>query len=592
MGLMESLRSSTKYIFWVLLLSFGVLWGLSDTQMFDALMTGPRALGEVNGKPIAFEDYNQRLTAYLERYRQESGGESPSLELRAFYEEMVWDELVMERVLESEMQRLGIVVTDAEVIDMVSGPNPDPFIAQYFTREDGSVDRVALRAAIEAPENAEIWVNVERQLRDKRRREKLNAFLESGLVVSRGEIEDEYIRDNSSVDFRYIRFPYSAPDESAVTIDDRAINTYYRNSGDEFKQDKSWNLRFVSFSKTPTSQDTSRTLAEAEHLRPLFVEAANDSVFLAQNGSRTRAIPTAYQSETEIGSHLAELFRISNGQVTAPVVYQGNVVMAKRIDGRGRTVRAAVFTMAVEADPFTTIGRQLEAANDFAAYAAESGFEAEAARQNLTVGTAFATENTPFIPGIGQSRVLLNSLTRAKRGQISDAIELDDQFIVYEVTEIRPEGRRPLDEVKPQIEARLRNEKRKEIVVGQVRDLLKNATTIDALASQSGRELLDATGIRLSASVIPGAGREPAVIGSAFAIPLNSLSRVIEGENAAFVIWVTNRIDADAKAMPESTANAIRARLQQQKSQTLREVWIERLKANAEIKDYRALLLR
>ena len=592
MGLMESLRNSTKYILWVLILSFGVLWGLSDTQMFDAMMTGPRALGEVNGKPIAFEDYNNRLTSYLERYRQESDGEQPGLELRAFYEEMVWDELVLERILETEMARLGITVTDSEVIDMVSGPNPDPFITQFFTAADGTVDRVALRAAIEAPENAEIWVNVERQLRDKRRREKLNAFLESGLVVTAGEVAQEYVRDNSMTSFRFVRFPYSAVDEATLTVDEGAIRYHYRKSGDAFKQEKSWNLRYVSFPKTPTAADTARVLAEAEHLKPLFSEAADDSTFLAQNGSRNRTLPTAFQSETELGSHLAEVFQIANGQVTSPVLHNGDVVMAKRVEGRGRTVRAVVFSMAVEADPFTTIGAQSDAANDFSAYAAETGFEAEATRLNLTVGTAFATKGTPFIPGLGQSRVLLNALERAKRGEVSEPVELDDQFVVFEVLEIREAGKRPLEEVKPQIEAQLRNDQRKAATAAQARQFLSGTTSIDALAALAGRELLDATDIRMTSNVIPGAGREPAVIGAAFAIAENTLSGVIEGENAAYVIHVMNRVIADASGMPEAASNQLRNRLQAQKSQTLRDVWLDRLKANAEIKDYRSLLLR
>ena len=592
MGLMESLRNSTKYILWVLILSFGVLWGLSDTQMFDAMMTGPSALGEVNGKPIAFEDYNNRLTSYLERYRQESDGEQPGLELRAFYEEMVWDELVLERILETEMARLGITVTDSEVIDMVSGPNPDPFITQFFTAADGTVDRVALRAAIEAPENAEIWVNVERQLRDKRRREKLNAFLESGLVVTAGEVAQEYVRDNSMTSFRFVRFPYSAVDEATLTVDEGAIRDHYRKSGDAFKQEKSWNLRYVSFPKTPTAADTARVLAEAEHLKPLFSEAADDSTFLAQNGSRNRTLPTAFQSETELGSHLAEVFQIANGQVTSPVLHNGDVVMAKRVEGRGRTVRAVVFSMAVEADPFTTIGAQSDAANDFSAYAAETGFEAEATRLNLTVGTAFATKGTPFIPGLGQSRVLLNALERAKRGEVSEPVELDDQFVVFEVLEIREAGKRPLEEVKPQIEAQLRNDQRKAATAAQARQFLSGTTSIDALAALAGRELLDATDIRMTSNVIPGAGREPAVIGAAFAIAENTLSGVIEGENAAYVIHVMNRVIADASGMPEAASNQLRNRLQAQKSQTLRDVWLDRLKANAEIKDYRSLLLR
>lgn len=592
MGLMESFRNSTKYIFWVLLLSFGVLWGLSDTQMIDALMTGPRSLGEVNGQAISFEEYNERLTNYLEGYRQETGGGQPTLEMRAFYEETVWDELVLDRILDSEMKRLGISVTDAEIIAMVSGPNPDPFITQYFMKEDGTVDRLALNAAIEAPENAEIWVNVERQLREKRRREKLNAFLDASLVITKADIDNEFVRENSTAEFKFVRFPYSAVEESQITVTPKDVEAWYRANKDEFKQEKSWNFRYVQFSKAATSNDTLRAMDEAKHLRVLFAEATSDSAFLAQHASLTRTIPTTFQTETELGSHLSSIFNIADGAVTEPVIHNGTVVMAKRLAVRGRTVRAAVYTMEIAADPFQTIGVQSDLAQDFSAFAENDGFEEEAGRQSLPVLTAFATDNTPFIPGVGNSRLMLNALKKAKHNEISQPIELDDRFIVFQVTEIREAGPRPLDDVRTQIETRLRNDKRRELTVARVRDLVKGVGSLEEIASKDGKEVFTVSDQRLSGTVIPGAGREPGVVGGVFAAPLNAVSNVIEGENAAFVVFVTSRVDADPATMPAGTETFLRSRLQATKSQNFREVWIERLKKSAEIKDYRSLLLR
>lgn len=592
MGLMESLRSSTKYIFWVLLLSFGVLWGLSDTQMFDALMTGPRSLGEVNGQPISFEEYNERLTNYLEGYRQETGGAQPTLEMRAFYEEMVWDELVLDRVLDSEMERLGISVTDAEILAMVTGPNPDPFITQYFMKEDGTVDRLALNAAIEAPENAEIWINVEKQLREKRRREKLNAYLDASLVITRADIHNEYVRENSIAEFKFVRFPYSAVDESQVNVSESDITSWYNANKDEFKQEKSWNFRYVQFSKAATADDTLRALEEATHLQTLFTEAASDSAFLAQNGSLTRTVSTTFQSETELGSHLSQIFSIADGSVTTPVVHNGTVVMAKRIAARGRTVRAAVFTMSIEADPFQTVGVQSDLAQDFSAFAENDGFEEEAGRQSIPVLTAFATDDTPFIPGIGNSRLLLNALKKAKENEISQPVELDDRFVVFQVTEILEAGPRKLDDVRAQIETRLRNDKRRELTAARVRDLVQGVSTVEDLAAKDAKEVMMVTDQRLSGSAIIGAGREPGVVGAVFAAPVNAISGVIEGDNAAFVLFVTSRVDADPATMPEGAEAVLRSRLQAEKAQSFREIWIERLKESADIKDYRSLLLR
>lgn len=592
MGLMESLRNSTKYIFWVLLLSFGVLWGLSDTQMFDALMTGPRSLGEVNGQPISFEEYNERLTNYLEGYRQETGGAQPTLEMRAFYEEMVWDELVLDRILNTEMKRLGISVTDDEILAMVTGPNPDPFITQYFLKEDGTVDRLALNAAIEAPENVEIWINVEQQLREKRRREKLNAYLDAALVITKADIVNEFVRENSVAEFKFVRFPYSSVDESQVTVSEADINTWYKANKDEFKQEKSWNFRYVQFSKSATASDTLRAIEEAKELQALFTEAPSDSAFLAQNGSLTRTVSSTFQSEAELGSHLSQIFSIADGSVTNPVIHNGTVVMAKRLEARGRTARAAVFTMEIAADAFQTIGVQSDLAQDFSAFAENDGFEEEAGRQSLPVLTAFATDDTPFIPGIGNSRLMLNALKKAKRNDISQPIELDDRFIVFQVTEILEAGPRKLDDVRAQIETRLRNDKRRELTAARVRELANGVATLEDLAAKDAKEVMMVIDQRLSGTAIVGAGREPGVVGAVFAAPVNAISKVIEGENAAFVVVVTNRVDADPAMMPEGADAIFRSRLQAEKAQGFREIWIERLKESAEIKDYRSLLLQ
>lgn len=592
MGLMESLRYSTKYIFWVLLLSFGVLWGLSDTQMFEAMMTGPRSLGEVNGQTISFEEYNERLTNYLEGYRQETGGAPPTLEMRAFYEAMVWDELVLDRVLNSEMARLGITVTDEEILAMVTGPNPDPFITQYFLKEDGTVDRLALNAAIEAPENAEIWIDVERQLREKRRREKLNAYLDASLVITKADIDNEFIRENSTANFTFVRFPYSAIDESQVNVSDGDISAWYKANKDEFKQEKSWNFRYVQFSKAATADDTLRAVEEAKHLQTLFAEAPSDSVFLAQNGSLTRTVSASFQSETELGSHLSQIFSITDGSVSNPVVHNGTVVFAKRLAARGRTVRAAVFTMEIAADPFQTIGVKSDLAQDFSAFAENDGFEEEAGRQSLPVLTAFATDDTPFIPGIGNSRLMLNALKKAKNSEISQPIELDDRFIVFQVTDIMEAGPRALDDVRPQIETRLRNDKRRELTTTRVRDLAQGVSTLEDLAAKDAKEVMMVTDQRLSGTAIVGAGREPGAVGAVFAAPINAISSVIEGENAAFVVFVTSRVNADPASMPDGAEMVLRSRLQAQKAQGFREIWIERLKESADIKDYRSLLLR
>ena len=136
---MEKLRGATGPVLWVLVFAFGILFMLQDTDVFSVIQAGPRNLGEVDGRPITQADYNQRVNAYTEQHTQRNGT-PPSIEERARFRELAWEQLVVEQALQSEMQKLGIQVSDREVIEAITGENPDPVIRQIFGRPDGSID--------------------------------------------------------------------------------------------------------------------------------------------------------------------------------------------------------------------------------------------------------------------------------------------------------------------------------------------------------------------------------------------------------------------------------------------------------------------
>src|SRR5690625_7602580 len=121
------------------------------------------------------------------------------------------------------MDELGITVTDNELTDMITGPNPDPFIYQQFADESGNIDRIALQAAIDAPENSLIWVTIEQQLRDNRRQQQMGDFISSGLNVSELDIRNDYSRENSFPDLRYLRLAYSELSHEEISAPDSVL---------------------------------------------------------------------------------------------------------------------------------------------------------------------------------------------------------------------------------------------------------------------------------------------------------------------------------------------------------------------------------
>ncbi|WP_245212676.1 SurA N-terminal domain-containing protein [Rhodohalobacter sp. SW132] len=579
------MRNSTASILWILIFSFGILWVLADVDFFGGITAGPSNMGSVNGDGISFEEYNQRVSFYTDEYNQTQDG-IMTAETRAALEEQAWDDLVAARLMQQKMNEMGISVTDRELLNMVTGDNPAPFIRQQFQQQDGTIDRVALQAAIDAPENSEIWIMIEQQLRDDRRQQKMNNYIGSGMRVSNLDIRNQYIRNNSFADIEFIRFPYADVADDEISVSEDEMRSYLRNNPDQFRRSETYRFRYVSWDITPTSADTANAIRDVEEMRPRFAEAENDSLFFERNFSAT-PFRGAFVDPESIRDEYRPVLDLEVGEVSEVLMIDDAPHILKKIDERNGEIKFAAFSYPVEADPVATIDRRAESARDFEFYAEDEGFMEEAERREYEVRTATATKGNNFIPGLGQSQQTLMELESMRVNSISDPIELDDQFIVIQLQERIPEGTRPFEEVRSQLENIVRNNKRKSAMLERVRDLHGSASELEDLAEAAGKEIQIAEDLRMSANSIPGAGREPGVIGRAFGMEPGQVSAPIEGENAVFVLRVNDITMANPDEMTNANRTQIRNQLEQQKFAAFSQIFIDKLKEEATIRDNR-----
>jgi peptidyl-prolyl cis-trans isomerase D len=489
------------------------------------------------------------------------------------------------------MDDLGITVTDNELIEMITGENPDPFIRQQFQDAEGNIDRVALRAAIDSPENSQAWIMVEQQLRDNRRQQKMSNYISSGLKVSSVDINNEYKRSNSFADIQYIRFPYSDVSDDEINITEDDLRQFYRNNPSLFERSETYRFRYVSWDKTPTREDTLRAFQDVEDLREAFIAEENDSLFLERYQSRT-TYRGGYFSPDEIRDEYSPVIDLEVGEVSEVMMINAAPYMFKKIDETDGEIKFAAFSYEVQADPIATIDRIAERAEEFEFYASSDGFEREAERRELEIREGTATKDNPTIPGLGQSQSTLDALERLRTNRISDPIELNDQFIVIQLLERAEAGVRPFSEVRSQVENYVMNEKRKEITYDKVRQLISDNGDLENLSALAEKEIQYADGVRLGSNTLPGAGRELGVIGAIFGMENGQLSSPIRGENAVFIVYAEDISIADPSEMSSAQRNEIRNRLEQQKFMAFQNVFLDRLKEGARIRDNRRQLIR
>ncbi len=690
MGVMNKMRENTAIVLYVLVFAFGGLWVLQDSGALDTVgVRRSRDVAKVNGEPIAYELFAQNVEQRSALYQQQGVEVTPAL--RARIEDEVFDALVDNQLREAELDRLGVSVSDAEVLTMVTGETPHPIIRQYFADGAGGVDRAGLADFLANPENTPIINQLEDDLRRIRRQEKLDALIGATARVSEAEVEAEWLRRNRRATVEYVALRYAdVPDAEAPVADDD-LRAFYDEHREDFERPRTAIAEYVAFPKVPGREDSLRARQELDRLRPGLAAAADPAAFVRDNASgdaAERQFVPAGELPPEVAAAVYRDLRL--GRVVGPVFGGGEASLLRVVGlrpaangpsvharhvlfpttaraqaeavkaqieagtltfeqaarqfstdesnkaqggdlgwfGEGRMVPA--FEEAAFAAPTgqvvgpieTSFGwhlirveartdqeaelvrisrpvlgsfeRLAEQAEDLRYYAeAEgAGFAEEAERRGLDVQTARVEAEGAVIPGLEAGRNAFAWLRRAEAGDLSDPFDAGTAYVVFHVTEVLPEGVRPFDEIRAELEPRVRLEKKREIAADRLRAALGRAGgDLGRLAQVVGSDVGRAEGLGQDVPVVQGLGRAPALVGTAFGLRQGRLSGVVEGEAAAFVVRTVGIAGGDLSALTPEARDGLRQQLLERKRAAVRESWQEALREEAEIEDFRDEML-
>ncbi|RYY30796.1 MAG: peptidylprolyl isomerase, partial [Sphingobacteriaceae bacterium] len=219
-------------------------------------------------------------------------------------------------------------------------------------------------------------------------------------------------------------------------------------------------------------------------------------------------------------------------------------------------------------------------------------FDAEAKKAGVPVLPAndVAGTGSANLPGLENPRELVRWAFKedTEAGDVTDQVfTVGDQFIVARLVSIKPEGILPLDLVKPQIEAAVRNKVKAKQLIEKLQSARNGASAISQVAQKAGGKVTPVQNIVLANPVIPGLGPEYSVIGSVFGSQPGKLSNPVEGQAGVYVFVV------DGFVKPPVLTNTVKAKEQigQALVQRAQGSAFEALKDKANVKDYRAKFL-
>lgn len=204
---------------------------------------------------------------------------------------------------------------------------------------------------------------------------------------------------------------------------------------------------------------------------------------------------------------------------------------------RGPAYKIAYLSKAVLPSTETLNAASTAAAQFATASKDPKSFTANAVKAKKEVFPAANIKANDFeIPGIGESRALVRWVYDNDLNDVSEPIEVGDNYIVALINAEEKKGLMSVEAAKPVVENIIKDQKKAEIIKKTFK-----GNSLETYAASSNVTIARADSVNFNYSMVPGLGNEPKVVGAAFNKSLiNKVSEPFAGNSGVFVVSVNN----------------------------------------------------
>ena len=181
MALMRTMHANAKWVFYILAVSF-VAW-LAIGQVMSILGPSGNVVLRVNGREFPVTEYQQRVQIATEQYRQQNGTAPLTREEDKQVQDQVINQMIQDALLEQEYRRLGIRVSDEEIIAMAHNAPPPQVLRDPQFQTDSQFDIRKWQQFLSTTTDRNVLLQVEALYREQIPRIKLFEYLASDVYI-------------------------------------------------------------------------------------------------------------------------------------------------------------------------------------------------------------------------------------------------------------------------------------------------------------------------------------------------------------------------------------------------------------------------
>lgn len=286
-------------------------------------------IGEILGKKISVQDYQKLIDEYQSAIKFTMQRDNLTDQELKQVEDQVWQQLVSNRVIEADAEKVGLTVTEKEIQNVLNeGTNPMLVQTPFVNQQTGRFDVNALKQFFDSYNKAkaakspqveqmqaiyDYWLFVEKNLRAQLLGQKYQALLASCVLSNKAEAKMAFKDNNEESQIQLASLAYSTVKDADVKVTDDDLKGKYAELKPAFRQNvETRDIKFVDFQIKASAADRSQVVKEMNDFQKQLASAADPAAVVSKSGSEIPylGLPVsnkAYQQYPDIASKIDSL---------------------------------------------------------------------------------------------------------------------------------------------------------------------------------------------------------------------------------------------------------------------------------------------
>ena len=286
-------------------------------------------IGEILGKKISVQDYQKLIDEYQSAIKFTMQRDNLTDQEVNQVNDQVWQQLVSNRVIEADAEKVGLTVTEKEIQNVLNeGTNPMLVQTPFVNQQTGRFDVNALKQFFDSYNKAkaakspqveqmqpiyDYWLFVEKNLRAQLLGQKYQALLASCVLSNKAEAKMAFKDNNEESQIQLASLAYSTVKDADVKVTDDDLKAKYAELKPAFRQNvETRDIKFVDFQIKASAADRSKVVKEMNDFQKQLASAEDPAAVVSKSGSEIPylGLPVsnkAYQQYPDIASKIDSL---------------------------------------------------------------------------------------------------------------------------------------------------------------------------------------------------------------------------------------------------------------------------------------------